>query len=215
MSAMFSKQHDLIVKAVLGAVALGLVGGAALYTYGSHPKIMDTGYQPVQPVPYSHKLHAGNLGMDCFYCHFTAEKSGHASVPTTETCMNCHVRVKPASPLLARVRESYATGQPVPWVKVHRLPDYGYFNHQAHVTVGVSCVSCHGRVDQMVEVRQVEPLSMAWCLDCHRNPAPHVRPRELVTNLAWQPDRNPADIGREIIAANQISPPEHCSGCHR
>ena len=100
-----------------------------------------------------------------------------------------------------KVRDSYNTGKPVEWVRVHRVPDFVFFNHQAHVTVGVSCVSCHGRVDQMVEVKQMEPLNMAFCLDCHRNPAPKIRPVEQVTNLAWRPDRDPAEIGHEIIQA--------------
>ncbi len=173
------------------------------------------GYSPVQPVPYSHKLHAGNLGMDCRYCHSAVEVSAQAGIPATEICMNCHTRVRSQSPLLEKVRESYASGQPIPWVRIHRLPDYVYFNHSAHVTAGVSCVSCHGRVDQMAEVRQVEPLSMAWCLECHRDPAPHVRPREFVTRLDWRPDRDPAEIGRELIAANHLAPPVNCSGCHR
>ena len=129
--------------------------------------------------------------------------------------MNCHVRVKDKSPKLQPVRESYATGNPVPWVKVHRLPDYVYFNHQAHVTAGVSCVHCHGRVDQMTEVRMVQPLSMAWCLDCHRNPAPNVRPVEYVTKLDWKPEGDPAELGRRLIQAKHINPPQNCSGCHR
>ena len=116
---------------------------------------------------------------------------------------------------LEKIRDSYATGVPVQWVKVHRLPDYVYFNHQAHVTAGVSCVSCHGRIDQMIEVQQAKPLSMAWCLDCHRNPAPNIRPAELVTKLDWVPDRDPSEIGREIVAAKHLSPPTNCSGCHR
>jgi hypothetical protein len=123
--------------------------------------------------------------------------------------------VKPQSPRLEKIRDSFSTGKPVEWVRVHRLPDYVFFNHQAHVTVGVSCVSCHGRVDQMVEVKQMEPLNMAFCLDCHRNPAPNIRPVEQVTNLAWKPDRDPATIGREIIQARGINPPQNCSGCHR
>lgn len=129
--------------------------------------------------------------------------------------MNCHTRVKPQSALLQVVRESYASGQPIQWVRIHRLPDYVYFNHEAHLAAGVSCVSCHGRVDQMIEVRQEHPLSMTWCLDCHRNPAPNIRPRKFITRLDWKPDRDPAEIGRELIAANHINPPTNCSGCHR
>ncbi len=196
-------------------MGLAGVGAAGLIAYFSLPRNLDTGYTPVQPVAYSHKLHAGNLGMDCLYCHFTVDRAAYAALPPTEICMNCHTRVKPASPLLALVRESFAADRPIPWVKVHRLPDFVYFNHQAHVTAGVSCVSCHGRIDQMIEVRQVEPLSMAWCLDCHRNPAPNLRPVELVTRLDWKPDRDPAEVGREILTARKIAPPVHCSGCHR
>ena len=215
MALIFPKSTDKYVRigaAVVGAVVLG---SAALGLYATNPEVLKTGYAPVQPVPYSHKLHAGDLGMDCLYCHSTVNKSGHAAVPPTQICMNCHVRVKPQSPRLAKVRESYETGKPIEWIRVHKVADFAYFNHQAHVTVGVSCVSCHGRVDQMVEVQQVEPMNMAWCLDCHRNPAPHIRPVEEVTNLGWKPDRDPAAIGHEIIKAKGINPPQNCSGCHR
>ncbi len=215
MPAPFTKSADRRLR--IAAIALGTGGLAALAlaAYLGSPEVRETGYAPPQPVEYSHKLHAGDLGMDCRYCHYTVEKSAFAAIPPTEVCMNCHVRVKKDSPLLEPVRESQASGRPIPWIKVHRLPDYVYFNHQAHVTAGVSCVSCHGRVDQMIVVRQEEPLSMAWCLECHRNPAPNLRPVEEVTNMGWRPDRDPAEIGREILEANNIQPPTNCSGCHR
>ena len=215
MGLIFPKSADRILR--ISAAALIVVGGgvAVLAGYLALPKHADTGYTPVQPVPYSHKLHAGNLGVDCRYCHFSVESSAYAAIPATEVCMNCHARVRPQSPFLTRIRESYATGQPVEWVKVHRLADYVYFNHQAHVKAGVSCVSCHGRVDQMIEVRQVHELTMAWCLACHRDPAPNLRPAGLVTQLDWKPDRDPVEIGREIIQAKRIAPPVNCSGCHR
>ncbi len=215
MSAIFSKQFDTKLRLAAAAVVLVLGAAGAVLGYLLLPQQVDTGYVPVQPVAYSHKLHAGNLGLDCTYCHYTVDKSRFAAVPATETCMNCHVRVKEKSPQLQKVRDSYATGQPIPWVKVHRLPDYVYFNHQAHVTAGVSCVSCHGRVDQMKEVMQVQPLSMAWCLDCHRNPAPNVRPVEYVTKLDWKPEGDPAELGARLIKTKGIKPPENCSGCHR
>lgn len=215
MNPIFPKTADRYFRIVLSAILLLVIGAVTLSAYLFHPNRADVGYSPVQPVPYSHKLHAGNLGIDCRYCHSTVEKSAYAAIPSTETCLNCHVRVKPNSPLLQPVRESYATGQPIPWVKIHQLPDYVYFNHEAHVGAGVGCVSCHGRVDEMIEVRQVQPLSMAWCLDCHRNPAPNIRPRQVVTQLGWRPEGDPAEIGRELIAANHIHPPTHCSGCHR
>lgn len=215
MTPIFPKVADKYFRIVVSAIVLAIAGAITLSAYLFQPNHADVGYEPVQPVPYSHKLHAGNLGLDCRYCHSSVEVSSYAAIPPTETCMNCHARVKPQSEVLQPVRDSYATGQPIPWVRIHRLPDYVYFNHQAHVGAGVSCVSCHGRVDQMAEVRQVKPLSMAWCLECHRNPAPNVRPRELVTKLDWAPERDPAEIGRELIAKNHIHPPTNCSGCHR
>jgi menaquinone reductase, multiheme cytochrome c subunit len=215
MALIFPKSTDKYLRIGAALASVIACGGVALGLYATWPANLKTGYSPIQPVPYSHKLHAGELGMDCYYCHYTANKSGYAAVPPTQVCMNCHVRVKPTSPRLSKVRESYETGEPVPWVRIHKLADFVFFNHQAHVTAGVSCVSCHGRIDQMVEVKQVKPLNMAWCLDCHRNPAPNIRPVDQVTNLGWQPDRDPADIGREIIQAKGINPPQNCSGCHR
>lgn len=215
MPAIFPKTADLVMKVgglVLGAGLLTTVAGAL---YLAHPRVQNVGYQPVQPVPYSHKLHAGAMGMDCTYCHYTVTKSGFAAVPPTEVCMNCHSAVRKESKKLLPVRESYETGKPVEWLKIHKLPDYVYFNHQAHVTSGVSCVSCHGRIDQMVEVRQVEPLNMAWCLACHRDPAPNIRPANLVTKLDWKPEGDPRKLGEELIAAKNIHPPMNCSGCHR
>jgi hypothetical protein len=215
MAAIFSKSSDVYLRAAVLVVLAGGGGTLALALYLSHPQVRETGYAPLQPVEYSHKLHAGDLGMDCRYCHSTVEQAAYAAIPATEVCMNCHARVKADSPLLQMVRESYATGQPIPWVKVHRLPDYVYFNHQAHVAAGVGCVSCHGRVDQMMVVKQVEPLTMAWCLDCHRDPAPRLRPPDRVTDMKWHPDRDAAELGRQLMAANRIAPPVNCSGCHR
>jgi menaquinone reductase, multiheme cytochrome c subunit len=215
MALIFPKSTDKYLRIGAALASVIACGGIALGLYATWPANLKTGYSPIQPVPYSHKLHAGELGMDCYYCHYTADKSGYAAIPPTQVCMNCHVRVKPTSPRLSKVRESYETGEPVPWVRIHKLADFVFFNHQAHVTAGVSCVSCHGRIDQMVEVKQMKPLNMAWCLDCHRNPAPNIRPVDQVTNLGWQPDRDPAEIGREIIQAKGINPPQNCSGCHR
>lgn len=215
MSLIFPKSFDKHLRIGAGIAGLLLLTAGGIAGYLLTPKVTNTGYSPTQPVAYSHKLHAGNMGMDCLYCHSTVDKAAYAAIPATEVCMNCHERVKPQSPEIIKVRESYATGQPIPWIKIHRLPDYVYFNHKAHVTNGVSCVSCHGRIDQMTEVRQVKELTMAWCLECHRNPEANVRPAELVTRLDWKPDRDPAEIGREIIAAKHIAPPTNCSGCHR
>ncbi len=191
-----------------GIGAFGLIG---FVWYFFSPAYTDVGYAPRQPVPYSHKTHAGNLGMDCRYCHSLVEEGPHATVPPTQTCMNCHSHILPESPNLRLVRESWADDRPVPWIRIHKLPDYVHFSHEAHVNAGVGCVSCHGRVDQMVVVRQVEPLSMSWCLDCHRDPAPHVRPRELVTQMDYVPE---SGEGQALVRQYRLNPPENCSACH-
>jgi hypothetical protein len=173
-----------------------LVIGAGMYVptvvgLGASPENTDVGYQPAQPVPYSHAMHVGQLGLDCRYCHTTVDQAAFAAIPPTQSCMNCHTNVRADSPKLAAVRESFATGKSIEWVKVHDLPDYAYFNHSAHVNKGVSCVDCHGRVDHMGEegVYQAKNLSMGWCLDCHRNPETVLRPKDQVTNLGWTPDQ--------------------------
>jgi hypothetical protein len=196
------------------------LGGAPIYLtafvwYGFSPKTTDVGYQPKQPVPYSHALHAGELGIDCRYCHSTVDQAALAAIPATETCMNCHRLVRKDSPKLLPIRESHATGQPVEWIKVHDLPDYVFFNHSAHVTRGVGCVSCHGRVDRMEKVFQKEPLSMSWCLDCHRAPEKNLRPPAEVTNMNWTAPGDPVAYGAQLREQGNINPPTHCSTCHR
>jgi len=182
--------------------------------YGS-PKYTDVGYRPVQPVPYSHKLHAGDLGLDCRYCHNTVEYSAVANVPPTQTCMNCHKLILTESEKLLLVRESWATKIPIQWVRVHMLPQYAYFNHSVHLWAGVGCVTCHGNVRRMEEVTQMEPLSMGWCLDCHRNPGPNLRPHEELTNMEWTPPPDQAAFAERVIREKKIEPPVDCSGCHR
>jgi hypothetical protein len=207
--------NNIPAAALTGLVLLGGLVTFVVWYYFS-PKHTDVGYQPVQPVPYSHKLHAGEMGMDCRYCHTGVEKSAHATVPPTQTCMNCHNVVRKDSPKLAPVRDSWATNMPVEWKKVHKIPDYAYFDHSRHVNRGVGCVECHGRIDQMEVVRQVQPLSMSWCLDCHRNPAPHLRPKDVsVTQMDWKAPEDPQAFGEKLVQEYNIQPPQDCSGCHR
>lgn len=198
-----------VAGAVLGIAPLYLI---ALVWYGASPKTTDVGYAPEQPIPYSHALHAGELGLDCRYCHTTVESGAMAALPPTETCMNCHARVRTGSPKLAPLRESWAKGTAVEWLKVHDLPDYVYFNHSAHVRRGVGCASCHGRVDQMPVVYQHETLSMGWCLDCHRAPEGHLRPLDQVTNMGFKPN---ASEGAKLREERNINPSTDCSTCHR
>lgn len=192
--------------------------------YGFSPKTTDVGYMPKQPVNYSHELHAGQLGIDCRYCHNTVEYSPKAAIPATQTCMNCHTQIRKDSPNLTALWTSYTEGTPVQWTRVHDLPDYAYFDHSAHVTRGVSCVECHGRVDKMVEVYQAEPLSMSWCLECHRNAENRVRDPDLVTQLGWSFENDPRaraefasaeDYHKHWFKQNNLMPSQDCSTCHR
>lgn len=189
-----------------------VVGG--IWYYGS-PKYLNVGYRPDQPVAYSHKLHAGDLGMDCRYCHTTVETSPRANVPPTATCMNCHKVVKADSEKLLLVRQSQESKQPIEWVKVHQLPGYAYFNHGSHMNAGVGCVSCHGKVNEMDVVSIVEPMSMGWCLDCHRQPEASLRPLDQVTNMQWVAPANQSEIGLQMMIDRNLNPPVDCSGCHR
>jgi hypothetical protein len=198
----------------LAAAVLPTAAVAGVWYYFS-PRFTDVGYQPVQPVPYSHKLHAGDMQIDCRYCHASVERSAIANVPPTQACMNCHLLVGRNVESLAPIRDSAKNGTPMRWVRVHKLGEYAYFDHRVHVTAGVGCASCHGRVDEMEVVRQVEPLSMSWCLDCHRNPEPHLRPLSEITNMAWKPARSPEARARQIAGLRPVKPPVDCSGCHR
>ncbi|MHC4809804.1 MAG: cytochrome c3 family protein [Planctomycetota bacterium] len=214
----FPRWSNLLLPAALIVGLTAPLYVVLMVAYGFSPKTTDVGYQPTQPVPFSHEIHSGQLGIDCRYCHTSVEDASHSVIPPTQTCMNCHSQVHLESAKLAPVRESWATGEPVEWVRIHDLPDYAYFNHAAHVNRGVSCISCHGRVDRMEEVYQHEPLSMGWCLECHRNPEPHLRDPALVTDLSWSFDGTPEEERlyqswwKEL---NQINPGEDCSTCHR
>ncbi len=201
-----------LAGAILGVAPLYLIG---FVWYGASPKTVSVGYAPEQPIPYSHALHVGELGMDCRYCHNTVEQAAVAAIPPTETCMNCHTRVRANSVKLEPLRQSWQTGQSVEWVKVHDLPDYVYFNHSAHVSRGVGCVSCHGRVDEMDVVYQHEELSMGWCLDCHRAPEKHIRPVSEVTNMQWEPAEGALALSDERRDQKHITHLTDCSTCHR
>ena len=168
--------------------------------------------------PYSHELHVGQLGMDCRYCHNTVEYADKAAIPPTQTCMNCHTQIHKDSLKIKPLLNSYTTGEPVLWSRVHDLPDFAYFSHSAHVTRGVSCVECHGRVDKMEVVTQQKPLSMSWCLECHRSPNMYLRDPALVTQLGWGQDRSAEqrlEDGAFWRTHNNLNPSQDCSACHR
>ncbi len=216
-----------------GSVAIGVV---AAFTAFATPKSTTVGYQPSQPIPFSHKIHVDQLGLDCRYCHSFVDASSHSNVPSSNTCWNCHQHVQQNSPKLLPLHRSMNKnhplydGKPIEWVKIHKAPDYVYFSHAAHVNRGVSCVSCHGRVDQMEVVYQAKDHSMGFCLECHRNPAAEVRPLEEVFNLKYDPTAylqqhvvlngagqritDPVDFGKELKEKFKLQPKSSCATCH-
>ena len=216
MSDIFPKWTNKLPSRVL--VGLALLGTAAVIgvTYYFTPKYTDVGYQPVQPVFFPHSVHADQLGLDCRYCHHDVEKSWYSNIPGAGVCMNCHNQVLAADNRLAPIRESSTNNTPIPWVQIHKLPDFAYFNHSVHVNRGISCVECHGQVHKMDEVAQAKPLSMRFCLDCHRNPAASIRPPEEVFNLDWQrPEDFTKTRGQEMVRHWNVNPSQSCSACHR
>ncbi len=222
MSAIFPKWTNKLPLMIIigGTLTAGAVTAGVWYYFT--PKYFRVGYQPIQPVAFSHATHAGQLGIDCRYCHSAVEKSWFSNIPSSSTCMNCHNQVLKDDPRLALVRESAATGKPIPWVQIHRVPDFVYFNHAVHVNRGISCVECHGRVDQMEEVYHAKPLSMSFCLDCHNNPASKVRPVDKITDLSWTPSEDPNEaakrqeaFGKKFVHDFRVESMNNCSACHR
>ncbi|RAP23505.1 cytochrome C [Candidatus Marinamargulisbacteria bacterium SCGC AG-343-K17] len=195
------------IVAILGTVV-------HLFWYWFSPKHLNVGYQPKQPIPFSHAVHVETVGLDCRYCHSNVDKAAHSNIPATETCMNCHKQIKTESKHIKKLTKYYESGEPIEWVKVHMLPDYAYFNHSAHVNVGVSCVQCHGQVNKMDVVYQAKPLSMGWCLECHREPEKYLWPKEKITDLDWRP-KDQVQLGLELKEKYNVNPGEDCSVCHR
>jgi hypothetical protein len=174
------------------------------------------GVTMMQPIPFSHEHHVAGLGIDCRYCHTAVEQSATAGIPPTATCYNCHKLIWKDSPMLEPVRASYRTGEPIHWTKVHDLPDFAYFNHSIHVAKGVGCAECHGRVDKMALMRSEHALQMRWCLECHRNPEPHLRPKDKVFDMAWKSD-DQATLGATLASEYHIRTTNDltsCSTCH-
>lgn len=222
MSDVFPKwTNKLPLQFIVGAVLTATAVTAGCWYYLT-PKYARVGYQPRQPVFFSHAVHADQLGMDCRYCHDDVERSWYSNVPSSSLCMNCHNQVLKDDPRLALVRESVGTGQPIPWVQIHKLPDFAYFNHAVHVNRGFSCVECHGPVHKMDEVRHAQPFSMAFCLDCHRDPAARIRPLDQITNLDWQWSPDPKENarlqalhGERMVREWNVESLQSCSACHR
>ena len=187
MAQIFDRSSNALARASLVLTGLIVIAlGVTLNELQRSPWVTRQGQRPDQPVPFSHKHHVQGLGLQCQYCHTSVEKSSYAGIPPTKTCMNCHAQIWTNADLLEPVRQSWAKGNSIPWIKVHDLPDFAYFSHQIHVNKGIGCASCHGRVDQMPLMYEQNTLQMEWCLDCHRNPAKNLRPTSQIYNMAWE-----------------------------
>ena len=219
MSQIFNRHSNIYSRLsilAVGVFALTLGGVVALlHTSGYNTRQNEFVEQPIQ---FSHAHHVGGIGIDCRYCHTSVEDAAFANIPPTKTCMNCHSQIWAQSQYLEPVRESWRTDESIRWIRVNDLPDYVYFNHSIHVKQGVGCATCHGPVDKMPLVYQSAPLTMSWCLDCHRNPDKYVRPREEVFNMSWQRPADDPDLGARLVRDYKIASVEQltsCSTCHR
>ena len=224
MANIFPRGSNLLPLKIV--ICLLVLGGAATagFWYYFTPKYARVGYQPIQPIPFPHDVHVSQLGMDCRYCHSFVEVAAHSNIPTTQVCANCHNQVQRDNPKLQAFRESWETQRPIEWVQIHKTPDYVFFNHSAHVNRGVSCVSCHGKVNEMPVVWHDQSHSMAWCLECHRHPENALRPLQFITDLNWTPPAREGqtvaeaqrELGLKLKADWAIQPPDaNCFGCHR
>ncbi len=217
MPVIFSRRADLYLRVALTVIGLsalvciGLVWGVPLMNYNTQ-----VSFTPPQPVPFSHKHHVSDDGIDCRYCHDTVETASNAGMPATHTCMTCHSQLWTQAAMLAPVRASLAEGKPLRWRAVYVLPDYVYFDHSIHVAKGVGCTECHGPIGDMPLTYKATTLYMSWCLDCHRNPAPHLRPREAVFDPHWQRTSS-TPSGATLMRMYHIHPGTltDCSVCHR
>ncbi len=216
MTQLFHRSTNTLARVSLfGAVFLIAGIGWAVSAFLTSPYASGVGLAVQQPVPFSHKHHVSDVGLDCRYCHSSVERSSFAGIPPTKTCMNCHAQLFTDAPMLEPVRASYRTGKPIPWARVHTLADFVYFDHSIHVKQGIGCSACHGRVDQMALTWRVNTLFMEWCLECHRHPERFVRPRSEVFNMAWEPPADQAAVGAKLVAEYKIQAPTSCSTCHR
>ncbi|MEZ4333617.1 MAG: cytochrome c3 family protein [Myxococcota bacterium] len=214
---LFPRWSNSLVATLVVAVVVLLVGLPVLLMVFQRTPLVTGRARPVaQPIAFDHRHHVGDDGIDCRYCHDLFVRAPTAGMPTTARCLGCHAQIWNESPLLDALWQSRTEGRPIAWVRVHRLPDFVYFDHSAHVNHGVGCVSCHGRVDRMARIEQFAPLSMGWCLDCHRNPAPRLRPQSRITDLVWRPPPGQErGLASALMLAYDVRSLTRCTTCHR
>lgn len=216
MAQIFHRSSNSLAKVSIVTAALTVCGITwAAYKINAGSFITGVDVVREQPVPFSHKHHAGDDGIDCRYCHTSVETSGFAGLPGTDTCMGCHAQIWTNADVLEPVRESFRTGKSIEWTRVHDLPDFVYFDHSIHIHKGIGCSTCHGRVDQMPMMYKVNTLYMQWCVECHRDPAQHVRPRDQVFNMAYQYPQDQKALGARLVQEYKIQSLTDCVTCHR
>ncbi|MGA8038044.1 MAG: cytochrome c3 family protein [Candidatus Acidiferrales bacterium] len=219
MAQIFNRTANIVSKASIVAVG-GLVAllGGVLWTLMMSPYYTNVNLTREQPVPFSHKHHAGELGIDCRYCHTSVEKSSFAGVPPTQTCMTCHSQIWTNAPMLEPVRASYRDNKSISWIRVNALPDYVYFNHSIHVAKGVGCTTCHGPIAEMPLTYKANTLYMGWCINCHRQPEKYLRPKSEVFNPNYVEPANQMQLGAQLVKDYKIQSlrtMQSCSTCHR
>jgi hypothetical protein len=216
MAQVFHRSTNTIARlSIYGAAFIIALLGWAVYELSASPYVTEVNVAKDQPVPFSHKHHVGELGLDCRYCHTAVENSSAAGMPPTQTCMTCHSQIWVNSPMLEPVRASYRDDKSIEWIRVNAVPDFVYFNHSIHVNKGIGCVTCHGPVGDMPLTWRANTLQMGWCLDCHRAPEKYVRPREQVFNIHYQAPENQEEVGRKLVKEYKIHSITNCSTCHR
>jgi hypothetical protein len=214
--ALFPAWSDTVVRLLLGAALVG--AGAALWlaiAWVRLPYFTTEGATVAQPIEFDHRHHVGDDHIDCLFCHESAATGARAGIPSLDVCMGCHAQVWGQSPATAPLRRAYFDGARFAWERVHRLPDYVYFNHALHLHKGVGCVTCHGHVEEMGAVAQAAPLTMGWCLGCHRDPTPYLRPRARLTDASFHADGDPHVRGETLARAYDVRPRLACTTCHR
>lgn len=218
MSQIFHPNVNIIARIMLlGGILIVAALGGLMYLFVKSPYLTEVGLAKEQPVPFNHNQHVVEVGLDCRYCHSSVETTDFAGIPPTEACMGCHSQVASEALTLAPMRASLENNQPLEWIRVHDLADFVYFNHGIHVSQGIGCETCHGRVDQMTTVAKVETLQMDWCLGCHRAPERFVRPRDQVFTMGWEPPPDQEAAGAQLVADYGIKVDQltDCSICHR
>lgn len=215
MPQIFHRSMNTVARvSIFGAVFFLAAAVWIIYTVVRSPYVTKAGVVREQPVPFSHKHHVGDIGIDCRYCHSSVETSSMAGIPPTKTCMNCHSQLWTESPMLQPVRDSMANGTPLVWTRVHDVPDFVYFDHSIHIHKGIGCSTCHGQVDNMPLMWREASLQMIWCLDCHREPEKFIRPRDKIFDMDWRPEEDPDFDAAQLMIDYHVKSKTNCSVCH-